>query len=398
MSPNPVNHSLHMQRAFELARRAAGLVSPRPPVGAVIVRDGRVVGEGWTQPRPGLHAEVVAIHAAGAASRGATMYVSLEPHAHQGIALPCTDAIIAAGIKRVVCPIEDSNPQVSGNGFRQLRAAGVEVEVGGAPEELRAAVELTEGFTKWVTMHRPFVTAKFAMSLDGRIATRTGDSKWITGDDARRAAHEMRAMSDAVMAGIGTVLQDDPRLTARVTQLPRTPPEPREQTEPVPRPRLRVVVDTEGRMPPTAALLREPGHVLWARGEGTNPPPLPSKAHPASSTNLDQSENAGADVETIQLPRHADGVDLDALLGLLGQRGVCTVMVEGGGTLLGALFDRGLVDKVVGFIAPVVIGGKDAPGPVGGRGVEKITEALRLERVSYRQVGDDMLVTGYVKR
>ncbi len=396
-SRNPVNNPLHMQRAFELARRAAGLVSPRPPVGAVIVRDGRVVGEGRTQPRPGLHAEVAAIQAAGAASRGATMYVSLEPHAHHGIALPCTDAIIAAGIKQVVCPIEDSNPMVSGNGFRQLRASGVEVEVGGTPEELRAAVELTEGFTKWVTMHRPFVTAKFAMSLDGRIATRTGDSKWITGDDARRAAHEMRAMSDAVMAGIGTVLQDDPRLTARVTPLPRTLLEHEGETEAATRPRLRVIVDTEGRMPPTAALLREPGHVLWVRGATSILPPLPPTAHSASSTIPGQIENAGADVEIIQLPRHADGVDLDALLVLLGQRGVCTVMVEGGGTLLGALFDRGLVDKVAGFIAPVIVGGRDAPGPVGGRGVEKITDALRLERVSYRQVGDDMLVSGYVK-
>ena len=376
-----------MQRALVLARQAAGLVSPRPPVGAVIVRDGRVVGEGRTQPRPGLHAETASIQAAGAAANGAMMYVSLEPHAYQGVAPPCTDAIIAAGIKRVVCPIEDANPQVSGNGFRQLRASGIEVEVGGTADEVQVAVELVEGFAKWITLHRPFVTAKFAMSLDGRIATRTGDSKWITSDEARRAAHEMRAMSDAVMAGIGTVLQDDPRLTARSPS-----------DEHLGRPRLRVIVDTDGRMPPTAALLREPGHVLWVRGGEAVFSPLPPGDPSTSSGQRGQGEGTKANVEVIALPRHTDGVDLDALLALLGQRDVCTVMVEGGGTLLGSLFDRGLVDRVAAFIAPVVIGGKGAPGPVGGMGVEKISDALRLERVSYRQVGGDMLVTGCVKR
>lgn len=400
MSPQPVNNPSHARRALELARQAAGLVSPRPPVGAVIVRDGNVVGEGRTQPRPGMHAETAAIQSAGAATRGAAMYVSLEPHAYQGVAPPCTDAIIAAGIRRVICPIEDANPQVSGNGFRQLRAAGVEVEVGGTDEEVQTAGELVEGFAKWVTARRPFVTAKFAMSLDGRTATRSGDSKWITGDEARQAVHEMRAMSDAVMVGIGTVLIDDPRLTARVAAL-REP-----QGPVVVRPRLRVVVDTDGRMPPAAALLSKPGHVLWVRGKGAaassttreapvfSPPPTERGTRGSGS----QGEGTKANVESIELPRHEGGVDLDALLALLGQREVCTVMVEGGGTLLGGLFDRGLVDKVAAFIAPVVIGGKGAPGPVGGLGPGKISDGLRLEKVSYRQVGGDMLVMGYVKR
>ena len=380
----------HMRRAFELARQAAGGVSPRPPVGAVVVKDGRVAGEGATEPRPGRHAEAVALQAAGAAARGATMYVSLEPHAHQGIAPPCTDAIIAAGIAKVVCPIEDPGPQVSGNGFRQLRAGGVEVVAGGPEEDRRQAAELVEGFAQWVATRRPLVIAKFAMSLDGKIATRSGDSKWITSEESRRAAHEMRRTADAVIAGIGTVLRDDPRLTARSPSggYPG-------------RPRLRVIVDTDGRMPSSAALLREPGRVLWVRGEAAGRPPLPS-GDPSSaaggSGQRGQEKDIKALIEAIELPRHPDGVDLDALVALLGEREACTVMVEGGGTLLGSMFDRGLVNKVAAFVAPVVIGGKAAPGPVGGAGVEKMAQALRLERVRFTPVGEDMLVTGYVKR
>ncbi len=376
-------------RALDLARLAAGGVSPRPPVGAVIVRDGRSVGEGWTQPRPGPHAEVAAIQAAGAACRGATMYVSLEPHAHHGVAPPCTDAIIAAGISSVVCPIEDPNPQVSGNGFRQLRAAGIEVTVGGPAEDVRAAEELVEGFAKWITTKGPFVIAKFAMSLDGKIATSSGDSQWITGEQARQEAHRLRATADAVMVGIGTVLRDDPRLTARGDQTPDG------------RPRLRVIVDTHGRMPSTARLLAERGDVLWVQGHGA--PGVADAAHASAAGSARTSEHHGdgkpaARLETVRLPASARGVDLDAVLRLLGQRDVCTLMVEGGGTLLGILFDLGLVDKVAAFIAPVVIGGKDAPGPVAGAGVGRIAQALRLEHVRHRVLGDDILVTGYVTR
>jgi len=358
----------HMQRAFELARQAAGGVSPRPPVGAVLVRGARVVGEGMTHPRPGPHAEVAAIAAAGRACKGATMYVSLEPHAHQGIAPPCTDAIIAAGISRLVCPIEDPNPLVSGNGFRQLRAAGIEVAVEGSEQDRRTATEIVEGFARWVVTKRPFVTAKFAMSLDGKIATRTGDSRWIASEEARRVAHEVRAMSDAVVAGIGTVLADDPRLTARDAQ-----------GKPTGRPRLRVVVDTNANMPRSAALLKEPGAVLWAVGHDTRP----SFSTPG--------------LEVVKLPTDNVGIDLKALLARLGELDCCSVLVEGGAKLLGSLFDLGLVDKVAVFVAPAVIGGAGAPSAVGGSGAAKMADALRLERVRYRQVGADMLVIGYVR-
>jgi diaminohydroxyphosphoribosylaminopyrimidine deaminase/5-amino-6-(5-phosphoribosylamino)uracil reductase len=297
------------------------------------------------------------------------MYVSLEPHAHQGVAPPCTDAIIAAGIKRLVCPIEDPNPLVSGNGFRQLRAAGIEVAVEGSEEDRRAASELIEGFAKWVVTRRPFVTAKFAMSLDGKIATHTGDSRWIASEEARRVAHEMRAMSDAVVAGVGTVLADDPRLTARDAQ-----------GNPTGRPRLRVVVDTGAKMPKNSALLKEPGAVLWAVSTGAKP------------------EFSARGLEVVRLPADSVGLDLEALVARLGELDCCSVLVEGGAKLLGSLFDRGLVDKVAVFVAPVVIGGERAPSAVAGSGVAKMADALRLERVRYRQVGADMLVTGFVKR
>ncbi len=357
-----------MQRAFDLARQAAGGVSPRPPVGAVIVREGRIVGEGHTDARPGPHAEVAALTAARGHALGATMYVTLEPHAHQGVALPCTEAILAAGISRVVCPIEDPNPLVSGNGFRQLRSNRVDVVVGGSPDELRTATELVEGFRKWVTTRRPFVIAKFAISLDGKIATRTGDSQWISGELSRQYAHRLRAASDAVMVGIGTVLKDDPLLTARGDGAPPG------------RPKLRVVIDTRGRMPANARLLSESGNILWLRGDG-------------ATTKIGRPG-----LEAVDLSVRDGKVDLEAVMGLLGQREVCNVMVEGGGTLLGAMFDYHLIDKIEAFVAPVLVGGTSSPGPIGGEGVEKVADALRLDRVRMTPLGEDMLVRGYVKK
>ena len=359
----------HMRRALELARQAVGLVGPRPAVGAVLVKDGRVVGEGFTRPEPGPHAEIVALEQAGGAASGSTLYATLEPCSHTGATPPCTDAIIAAGVARVVCPVQDPYPTVHGEGFRKLRDAGIEVVNEVDASDLAAAQQLIEGFSAYVRTGRPLITAKYAMSLDGRIATRTGDSQWITGPEARAAAHQMRAESDAVMAGIGTVLADDPRLTARDPEGGHTG-----------RPRLRVVVDSDGRLPRSARLLQESGAVLWARGEGAPPP----------------YEAPGLDA--IDLPRRGRGVSLEALLDDLGQRGATTLLVEGGGRLLGTLFDLGLVDRVAAFVAPAVIGGEDAPGPVGGEGVARLADAPRLERVETRRLGPDVLVTGYVSR
>lgn len=359
----------HLNRAIELAKEAAGGVSPRPPVGAVIVKDGKAVGEGMTEPRPGMHAEVAAIRAAGELARGATMYCSLEPHAHQGVAPPCTEEIISAGISTLVCPIEDPNPKVNGNGFRRLRSAGIEVVTQTSDELRQEAEETVSGFKMLTTAGRPQFTLKYAMSLDGRIATSSGESQWITGEAARAEAHRLRRSSDAIVTGIGTVLADNPRLTARTPEGSATG-----------RPRLRVILDTHGRMPPESALLREPGDVLWAVGEGSE------KASP------------NRNVEMLALPTGDGHPDLTALAKLLGDRGCCDVLIEAGGTLAGAFVASGLVDRVAAFIGPVIIGGEGAPGPVGGMGFERLADSLKLEDLKHRSVGDDILVTGRVVR
>ncbi len=350
-----------MRRALSLARRALGSSSPNPAVGAVIVNDGAVVGEGWTEPPGGRHAEVVALKQAGDAARGGILYVTLEPCNHHGRTPPCVDAILDAGISEAHIAIADPNPSVTGGGAARLRGAGVQVAIG---ERQREASTLLEAYLKWVETGRPFVTAKFAMSLDGKIATRSGDSKWITGDRARWHVHELRAVSDAVMVGINTVLADDPLLTARGRR-----------GKPLERQPLRVVVDSRGRLPDGARMLGQPGPVLVA-------------------TVTDRESFANAEVATLRSAN--GGVDLDGLLEHLGgQREVTSVLVEGGKTLLGTLFDLGLVDKVVAFVAPTIIGGDEAPTAVGGRGVDTMSDVLKLERTRVRRLGRDTAIIGY---
>lgn len=353
----------YMKKALALSRRALGSVSPNPAVGAVLVKDGAVVGEGWTQPPGQAHAEIVALRQAGPRAKGATLYVTLEPCNHFGRTPPCTDAVIAAGVAEVHAATQDPNPRVAGGGLARLAKAGIKTFLGEEEDEAR---EVIESFTKHVTTGLPFVTAKFAMSLDGKIATRRGDSKWITGEDARRYVHELRAASDAIMVGINTVLADDPQLTARDGQ-----------GQPLPRQPLRVVVDSKGRTPPNARLLSQPGCTLVAVARE------PTLRLP--------------DAEVSILPSEDGMVNLTELMRLLGQRDVTSVLVEGGGTLLGSLFDLGLVDKVVAFIAPAIIGGRAAPSPVAGLGAEKMVDALRLQRVRVERFGTDVAVIGYCK-
>lgn len=359
----------NMARAMTLARRALGTTSPNPAVGAVLVRDGQVVGEGYTQPPGQAHAEIVALRQAGEKARGATLYVTLEPCCNYGRTPPCTNAIIDAGVREVYFATHDPNPQVNGRGRQQLEAASIRTMVG---EGAEAARRLNEAYCTFITTGLPFVTAKFAASLDGRIAARGGDSKWITGEAARQEAHRLRALSDAVMVGVGTVLADDPQLTDRDAQgqaLPRQP--------------LRVVVDSHGRTPPAARLFREPGPVLLACAS-------------LLEERLRAYQDAGAEV--VRLPAADGRVDLHALLALLGQRQVTSVLAEGGSALLGSLFDQRAVDKVAAFIAPVIIGGDEALPAVGGHGAASMAQALRLAEVSFRQLGEDILVTGYPRR
>lgn len=356
-----------MSHALELARRAEGRVSPNPPVGAVLVKDGVIVGGGCTQPPGQSHAEAVALSEAGEAARGAALYTTLEPCSHHGRTPPCTDAIVEAGVAEVHAAMLDPNPNVRGGGMAILAEAGLSTRVGEGAAKARRQLE---AYVKYVTTGNPFVTAKFAMSLDGKIATRTGDSKWISGEKARGAVHRLRAASDAVMVGVNTALADDPQLTARD-----------KRGRPLDRQPLRVVVDTGGRMPPSARMLDEPGRTLVAVGH-------------VDDDRTWALRSAGAEV--VSLPGDGSSVDLAALMdNLAAEHGVTSLLVEGGATLLGSLFDLGLVDKVIAFVSPVIIGGAEAPTPVAGSGFERMADTLKLERVRWDKYGRDMAITGY---
>ena len=357
--------STYMLRALELADGAVGKTSPNPPVGAVVARDGRIVGEGRTQPTGQAHAEIVALRQAGELARDATLYVTLEPCWHYGRTPPCTNAIIMAGVAAVHASMLDPNPRVDGRGITALRAAGIRVTLGEGREE---AEELAAPHAMFVTTGMPLVTLKFAMSIDGKIATRAGDSKWITCEESRRYVHSLRARSDAIMAGIGTVLADDPQLTARDGM-----------DVPFSRQPLRVVVDSRGNLRPDATMLRQPGKSLVAVSE-------------ISEGAREALELAGAEI--FATPTGNGRVDLRALLTELGRRGVTSVLVEGGGALAGSLFDARLVDRVVAFVAPVVIGGDRALSPVGGQGATLMSDAIRLSDVRIERFGADVAVIG----
>ncbi len=361
-----------MGQAIALARQALGATSPNPAVGAVVIKDGAIMGRGATQPPGQSHAEVVALEQAREAAKGASLYVTLEPCCHWGRTPPCTRAVIEAGIAQVIVAFADPNPVVSGKGIAELRRAGIRVSV--MPDdspEWEQARELYEGFSKHIKTGMPFATAKFAMSLDGKIATRTGDSKWVTGPDARALVQKMRRESDAVMVGANTVLADDPQLTARG-----------EDNLPLARQPVRVALDSKCRMPAERQLLRQPGRTLVYT------------TRQAPAANIRGLEQAGAEV--VPVGSTADGlVCVQETLSDLGQRGIVNLLVEGGGKTLGSLFDSGLVDKVRAFVAPVVIGGSDAASPVEGAGAELMAQAVRLERASIRRIGVDWLITGY---
>ena len=354
-----------MRRALALAQR--GYTTPNPMVGAVIVKDGRVVGEGFHRRAGMPHAEVEALRRAGENARGATLYVTLEPCSHWGRTPPCADALIEAGVRCVYAAMQDPNPQVSGRGFAKLREAGIEVQVGVLEERAR---QLNEIFVKYHQTGMPFVTIKAAMSLDGKIATYTGDSKWITGEPARRLVHRLRARHDAVMVGVGTVVKDNPLLTVR---LPRF-------KEPLHR--LRVIVDSRLRCPEEAQVLSV-----------EHSPTLIATTESAPQDKIARLRERG--VEIAVLPADGGRVDLRALMAMLAQRGVTGVLCEGGGTLIAGLLANRLVDKVVFFYAPRIIGGQDAHTAVDGEGFPSIERSLRLDRVHWRRVGCDMMVQAY---
>ena len=362
----------YMECALSLARLAMGYTAPNPAVGAVIIKDEILVGMGYTQPAGSDHAEVVAIRQAGDKARGAVMYVTLEPCCHYGQTPPCTKAIVDAGISELHIALLDPNPLVSGQGVSKLNEAGIKTHVGSHQEE---ACEVNEAYIKFITTGSPFVIAKFAMSLDGKIATKSGDSKWISNEEARKYANALRYYVDAVMVGVNTVIIDNPRLTARGCcgkgGMAKAQP-------------LRVVVDSKGRVPPEADIFKQLGGTLLAT------------VTPFDS--MKKEKFGRLNVEVLELPGKQDMVDLEELFKVLGKREVATILVEGGSCLLGSLFDQQLVDKVLVFISPVIVGGERAKTAVGRSGVNTMEEALHLKQVSTRSFGDDILVSGYVEK
>ena len=355
-----------MREALSEAALAQGTTAPNPPVGAVVVSEGEIVGRGYTQPPGGDHAEVGALREAGERARGATVYVTLEPCSHTGRTPPCSDALIAAGVAAVRYAIEDPDSRVAGSGGRALREAGIEAIEGDGADE--ASYQLA-GYLKHRRSGLPLVIVKFAASLDGRIAASSGDSRWVSGPETLAWAHEQRPTLDAIVVGSNTVVVDDPQLTAR----------PGGSSEGAHQP-LRIVLDSRGRTPEDAAVLGGESSTLIATTE-------------ASAVEW-RERMAARGAELLVLPQSGGHVDLAALLRELGKRGMLTVLFEGGGLVLGSLFDRRLVDRVHAVIAPVVIGARDAPSAVAGEGVERMAQAPRLRDVTVERLGDDTLISG----
>ncbi len=356
----------HMRRALELAVQGQGCVEPNPMVGCVIVRGAEIIGEGWHRRFGGPHAEVEAVKMAGDRAEGATMFVTLEPCCHQGKTPPCTRAVIEAKIDRIVIAQRDPFPQVDGGGVTQLQTAGVEVEIGLLENEARA---LNAPYLKLVETGRPWVIAKWAMTLDGKIATHSGSSRWISGEPSREIVHQLRGRVDAILVGKETARRDDPLLTAR-------PPGPRTA--------LRVVVDTRGSLASGSQLV----------GTARETPVLVAVGQEATDADRQRLTEAGCEVFVCKGDTHA--TRLEALLEELGRRRLTNVLVEGGGRLLGSLLDAGQIDEVHAFIAPKLIGGAKAPSPIAGEGLQEVAEALSLDSLEVRSVGGDVYLRGRV--
>jgi diaminohydroxyphosphoribosylaminopyrimidine deaminase/5-amino-6-(5-phosphoribosylamino)uracil reductase len=357
-----------MERALELAEMGRGFTSPNPLVGAVIVNNGRVIAEGYHRHFGNAHAEVEALKAAGAAAKGSIMYITLEPCCHQGKTPPCTRAIREAGISKVVMAMEDPNPLVAGKGRKELEDAGIIVESGLMKEH---AEKLNEWFVKFATTRIPFFVAKAAMTLDGKIATREGDSRWITGEEARHYVHWLRSGVDAVMVGSGTAGTDDPMLTTRMPDGSG-------------RDAARVIVDGDARLSPAL-------HVF---GLQSSAPTIVVVKSTAPADRMAKLAAAGADL--LETGTRDGKVDLLDMARELGKRDIASVMIEGGGGLLAAAFEAQIIDKVLFFIAPKIIGGEDAPTPVEGAGRNTIAEAIQLDRIRTRRFENDFLIEGYV--
>lgn len=362
--------SAYMAMALKLARRGAGYTSPNPMVGAVVVKNGRVVGKGYHRAVGTAHAEVNAIENAGAEARGATLYVTLEPCNHTGRTPPCTEKILEAGIRRVVVAMPDPNPNVTGGGNAYLSSRGIDITCGVLEEK---ALRLNECFVKHVRTGLPFVLLKCAATMDGRLATRTGDSKWITGPKARRFVHRIRHEVDAIMVGAGTALADDPSLTARLENKKTRNPR-------------RVILDTGLTLPETAKVLRPAtdSDTILVAGPGA---PDEKKAR-----------LAGLGATILEMPLVGGRIDLADLMKRLGKMGITSLLVEGGGSVLASALRDGIADKVLFFYAPKILGGDDGVPICRGPGAALISDAVALEHIRVRRFDDDVMIEGYIKK
>ena len=359
-----MNDEQWMRRAIRLAEKGKGRTSPNPMVGAILVKDNKVVGDGYHAKAGEAHAEIVALERAGEEGRGATLYLNLEPCAHYGKTPPCAPRVVQGGVKRVVIGMEDPNPLVKGKGIEVLKGAGLEVQVGMLEEE---CWKLNEAFCKYILQKVPFVILKAAATLDGKIATRSGDSKWISGEASRRLVHRLRNQVDGILVGIGTVLRDNPLLTSRI----------RGGRDP-----YRIVLDSRLRIPEEANVIgMSPSKVIIAATES------------APGERIEKLEKRG--VRVLTLDSREGRVDLKSCLSKLGEMGITSLMVEGGSQVNGSFLDEGLIDKLILFLSPRVIGDEQAPGIFGGRGVSRLQEAVCVREIRVKKVGKDVIVEGY---
>lgn len=360
----------YMKRALELAKLGSGYTNPNPLVGAVIVKDENIIGEGYHELYGGSHAEINAFKNATEDVKGATMYVTLEPCSHYGKTPPCAYAIVEKGIKKVVIGMKDPNPLVAGRGIQILKDNGIEVVVGVLENE---AEKINEIFIKYITKKTPFCILKTAMTLDGKIATYTGDSKWITNDASRKYVHELRHRVSSIMVGIGTVLSDDPSLTTRLEDKKGLSP-------------TRIIVDSNLKIPLTAK-------VLDKNLEGST---IVATTEIADKEKIKFLQEMGASI--IVTPTKNNKVDLTSLMEILGERKIDSVLLEGGGTLNYSALNEGIVDKVISFIAPKILGGSNAKTPVEGEGKKYIKDAIELHNIEVSKFEDDLMIVGYLRK
>jgi diaminohydroxyphosphoribosylaminopyrimidine deaminase / 5-amino-6-(5-phosphoribosylamino)uracil reductase len=355
-----------MKRALHLAKKGTGRTSPNPMVGAVLVKRGRVVGEGYHVKAGEAHAEIIALQKAGKEARGSTLYINLEPCAHQGKTPPCAPAVVEGGVKRVVIGMVDPNPMVRGKGISILRKAGIDVNVGTLEKECKT---LNEAFCKYILLKEPFVILKVAATLDGKMATRNGDSKWISNETSRCFVHRTRNEVDGVVVGIGTVFKDDPLLTARV----------RGGRDP-----YRIILDSRLQIP-------EEAKVIGLSSSKT----IIATTAVAPRDKIERLEKAG--VHVLILESKNGRVDLRALLSRLGQMGMMSILVEGGGHVNGAFFDEGLIDKFLLFLSPRLLGDSQAMGIFAGKGADQLQKSTTVKELKVKKIGGDILIEGYVE-